>query len=102
MVTEDQIADDLYMFLTSEPQQNRFYWNKSVGLKSEIEFSRKCNSDKIGNLDRGMFLFRKMMPHHAIYVTVSKDKKQDYTVLQAAFTFNDCKKYVLCSSQRMG
>jgi len=79
MVSKDQMVDGLYKFLTSEPQTNRFYWNKSVGFKSEVEFSRLCNSLGFKSLDGGMFLFKKTFPHFTIYVTVSKDKKEDYS-----------------------
>ena len=79
MISKDQMVDDLYKFLTSEPQTNRFYWNKSVGFKSEVEFSRLCESLEFSTLDGGMFLFKKTFPHHALYATVSRDNKEDYT-----------------------
>jgi len=79
MVSKDQMVDDLYKFLTSEPQILRFYWNKSVGFKFETEFSKLCDSLGYVTLDGGMFLFKKTFPHFAIYVTVSKDRKEDYT-----------------------
>jgi len=78
-VSKDQMVDDLYKCLTSESQTNRFYWNKSVGFKSEVEFSQKCDSLNLDSLDGGMFLFKKTFPHFTIYVTVSKDSKDDYT-----------------------
>ena len=74
-----QIVNDLYEILTSEPQTNRFYWNKSVGFRSELEFSRKCVKENKSILDGGMFIFKKTFPQIACYVTVSKDSKEDYT-----------------------
>ena len=74
-----QIVNDLYEILTSEPQTNRFYWNKSVGFRSELEFSRKCVKENKSVLDGGMFIFKKIFPQIACYVTVSKDSKEDYT-----------------------
>ena len=79
MVTKKELVDDLFQILTSEPQTNRFYWNKSKGFKSEIEFSKKCELMNYPSLDGGMFLFKKTFPHFAIYTTVSNVEKEKYT-----------------------
>ena len=79
MITKDKIVDDFHSLLTTEPQQSRFYYNKSVSFRYELEFSKICKKQKINTLDGGMFLFRKSPDFYFIYVTISADKKENYS-----------------------
>ena len=80
-VAPPQIIDDLYSLLTSEPQAGRFYWNRSVGYKHEFEFSQLCDTLNIQTLDGGMFLMRTEPDYHGVYVTISRENKDDYLPL---------------------
>ena len=77
--TKKEILDDLHCLLTSEHQTNRFYYNKSVSFRYELEFSEICKKQKIKTLDGGMFLLRKTPDFYFIYVTISSDRKEDYS-----------------------
>ena len=76
-----QIIGDLYLLLTSESQQSRFYFNRSVGYQHEFEFSQLCDRLNIQTLDGGMFLMRNNPDYHGVYVTISGGNKDDYLPL---------------------
>ena len=76
-----RIINDLYLLLTTErSSDNRFYYNKSVSFESELEFSNVCKQKNLEILDGGMFLFRKKPEYYAIYVTISSQNKNDYSL----------------------
>ena len=77
--TKQEILDNLHTLLTSERSQNRFYFNKSVSFRYELEFSEICKRQKIKTLDGGMFLLRKTPEFYFVYITISSDRKEDYS-----------------------
>jgi len=78
---KDQLINDLYLLLTTErSSDNRFYYNKSVSFGSEHEFSNICKGKNLEILDGGMFLFRRKPEYYAIYVTISSQDKNDYSL----------------------
>ena len=77
--TKKEILDNLHCLLTSEHSTNRFYYNKSVSFRYELEFSEVCKKQKIKTLDGGMFLLRKTPDFYFIYITISSDRKEDYS-----------------------
>jgi len=79
-ITKKEIVDDMHSLLTSEHQTNRFYYNKSVSFRYELEFSEICKRQKIKTLDGGMFLFRKNPEYYFVYLTISSDRKEDYSL----------------------